>query len=46
MGAAAWRLVDALAVWGYAMSVYVPVSVSPHSDRFLFAGFMLISLPP
>ncbi|GHJ88797.1 hypothetical protein NliqN6_5199 [Naganishia liquefaciens] len=26
-GAAGWRLVDALAVWGYAMSAYVPVSI-------------------
>lgn len=30
-GVAEWRLVDALAIWGYAMAVYIPVSVSPRS---------------
>ncbi|KAJ9097410.1 hypothetical protein QFC19_006780 [Naganishia cerealis] len=28
MTAGEWRLVDALAIWGYAMVIYVPVSVS------------------
>lgn len=28
-GGVQWRLAEAWAVWGYAMAVYVPVSVSP-----------------
>lgn len=31
-GVVEWRLVDALAIWGYSMVVYVPVSVGPFLD--------------
>jgi hypothetical protein len=42
-GVRGWRLVDALSVWGYAMAVFVPVSVSRSSWSCLFLS---ISFPP